>query len=336
MEDAYKNLKLLIEKKGLEKDPIKFHKSVNEIFHDIEGEFYDNFHANMWNSLPVIFDIISEEITRQIPEINNRKLKMLDIGSGTGLSTELFLKTEIGVKIEQITLLDSSLTMIEKSKERAINWNVDNIEFVKGYIDELSGQFDIILCSSLLHHIPDLTAFFAKINELQNKGGLFVHLQDPNTEAIVSEIYKKRKSRFKKSLLEQKQNNSKIAFGKKIVLILYKIKRRLLGADYINRVNKELKRQKIIRKKLTATEIWSVTDIHVENLPYSTGAGISLKMIEHCLPQYKNLYLFSYAFFGALSYELPESFQKEEQRLLEARDGYGRNMAGIWLKSDGI
>lgn len=333
MTDPYKSLRKLIDLKGKEKDPVKFHRSVNEVFHNIEAEFYDTIHVNMWESLPEIFDIISKEVLIRLPDLQYQNLKLLDIGSGTGLSTELFLQTELGKSIEHVTMLDSSSVMIAKSKQRSINWAVTSKEFINGYIEDIGDLFDIIICSSLLHHIPDLNRFLSKVGELQKTGGLFIHLQDPNALALNSPSYKER-NRIYKEFKAQKQKDERSLYVK-IVGGLYRIKKRILGTDYISRVNKELKKQHIIRKNLSASEIWSITDIHVENLPYSIGAGINLDQIDEYLKNYSQIFHFTYSFFGPLSYELPENLKNEEKKLICEGDQLGRNIAGIWTKANG-
>ncbi len=330
VDNPYNCLIPLIKKKAIETNPILFHKGVNEVFHNIEAEFYDSIHKNMWQSLPIIFEKLASKLVDLSSFNINRTLKLLDIGSGTGLSTELILNSTLGDQIKNITLLDSSYAMIEKSKQRAASWKVADVKFVTGYLDQIHDKYDIVLCSSLLHHIPDLGQFLLKISEIQNPGSYFIHLQDPNSSALQSSVYKKRNNDFKVYKTQRIKQNQTIF--NKLKARLYIFRKKLFGTDYVSRVNKELKRLNIIKKSLTASEIWSVTDIHVENLPYSVGEGISIKQIGNYLVTYQNIYNFSYSFFGPLSYELPEDLKAEENKLLFENDKFGRNIAGIWEK----
>lgn len=329
--DPFFKIRTLVDKKGQEKDVAKFHRSVNEIFHNVEANFYDKRHVNMWESLPPIFELISNKIKEAGIIPDGKKWNLLDIGSGTGLSTELFLKTNLGQYISEVTLLDSSFGMIQKSKERSKKWENVKVNFINGYIDQVDEKYNIIICSSLLHHIPDLKQFFLHISRLQEFGDVFVHLQDPNSFSLNSEIYRIRKEKFEKFRKENKiaSNLSLMNF---IRSVKKSLKSRLFGSEFINEVNKQLIINKIIYKKLTAAELWSITDIHVENLPYSIGEGVSIDMIGKDLISYSNLLCFTYSFFGRLSFELPDYLKMEEQELLKNKDMNGRNLAGIWLK----
>jgi 2-polyprenyl-3-methyl-5-hydroxy-6-metoxy-1,4-benzoquinol methylase len=321
--NAFDNLKVLINKKGKIDDPVTFQRMVNEIFHDIESVYYDGFHREMWNSLGAVFNRLSEKIY-DIGSFSGRlDLKLLDIGSGTGLSTELLLATKISERITDVTLLDSSTGMIEASRKRAASWERE-VNFINGYIEEVPVQkYDIILCCSVLHHIPDLDTFFRRLSELQSPGGLFIHLHDPNGDALKSSDYSERVKLFK-SHRSRKQLSF---FG-----ILYRLKRRVFREDFNSRVNNELLSKGVIRKRLTDKELWSVTDIHVENLPYSTREGISVSSIESFLPSYSLKYKTSYGFFGEMPDSLSGQFKELEEAFSLKDNMDGRHLAGIWVK----
>jgi 2-polyprenyl-3-methyl-5-hydroxy-6-metoxy-1,4-benzoquinol methylase len=323
--NIYDNLIPLIRKKGKIQDPEKFQRRVNEIFHNIESASYDGFHKDMWDSLAPVFDKLAEKAAETDFFSSGSDLHLLDIGCGTGLSTELLLRTKISEKIGEITLLDSSPGMIEVSKKRSEKWN-KKVNFINGYIEKVPPlKYDIILCSSVLHHIPDLKSFFAVLANLQSPGGIFIHLQDPDGDSLKSKAYTDRLAQLRQ--YRESHRKRKSLFSK-----LYNFKRKVFREDFNNRVNAELISQGVTRKKLTDKELWSVTDIRVEGLPYSTNEGITISFLKNCLGSYRLLYNTTYAFFGELSSYLPEAFKEKEAELFSAKSIEGRLLAGIWVK----
>jgi ubiquinone/menaquinone biosynthesis C-methylase UbiE len=280
----------------------------------------------MWESLGPVFAKISNHILGLNRISSLKDLNLLDIGSGSGLSTELLLRTNLSNKIKEITLLDSSSVMIEVSGKRVKQWG-KNVRFINGYIEhEQQGQYDIILCCSVLHHIPNLENFFLNISKLQNPGGMFIHLQDPSGDVVNSKEYKNRI----KELSDYKGRKTENRTFRQLV---YKWRRKLFAEDFIGRVNTELIKQGVIRKRLTERELWSITDIHVEDLPYSANDGISLSRIAKLLPGYSLTFKTSYAFFGDLSSSLPLQFQERENSLFSKDSMEGRLLAGVWIKN---
>ena len=284
---SFDSLLPLINKTGSSLSPADFHRAVNVVFHDAEAP-------------------------------------LLDIGCGTGLSTQLLLSSKLGANIQKVTLADTSPKMIEIAEARAREWNVDH-ELLNNEIADITGKYDIILICSVLHHIPDLQEFLKHVSRLQNVGGIIIHLQDPNGDAFENADYHSRISEFDE-VGKTKVNRSPFKSIKK------KIKRLIGKKDYIDQVNDELLKRNAIRSRMTAEEIWSVTDIHVEDLPFSTGKGISLEAIGTYLPEYTQLGRRSYGFFGPLKSELPAEFQSQEEKLIGENQLNGRHIAAVWQK----
>src|SRR5690606_11754623 len=56
---------------------------------------------------------------------------------------------------------------------------------------------------------------------------------------------------------------------------------RIIGRkDYIDLVNDQLLKEQVIRKRMSADEIWSVTDIHVQTKGNLTKKGISMEFLK--------------------------------------------------------
>lgn len=324
MNNSYLPLLPLIEKKGLVKDPAEFHSLVNIIFHDIEARYYDNIHREMWESLPAQYSLLADDI---LPHLRGGSaMTLLDVGCGTGLATQLLLQTSLGKKISNVNLVDTSPKMLEKAVKRSRGWG-KSTRAINSTIESLDGKYDLIIISSVLHHIPDLQVFLDNVSRLQESGGILITIQDPNGGVFENTIYKERVREY-----IDHQNSFKTGKSSLDKRIVNKIKRVLRMPTYIDKINNKLIQQGIINEALNEGELWSVTDIHVEDLPYSTGNGISKEMLLRELHMYDLRSYRTYAFFGTLSANLDEQFRQKELLLSGMNDPLGRNFCSAWQK----
>jgi 2-polyprenyl-3-methyl-5-hydroxy-6-metoxy-1,4-benzoquinol methylase len=304
-----------------------FHSRINIVFHNHEAMHYDELHKDMWESLQEQFDLLVLDL---LPGYKpNHQLKLLDVGCGTGLSTEKLLNTQLGNFIESIVLLDTSPKMLEQAKKRAVNWN-KQFELVNATCDTLTEKFDIIIVCSVLHHIPDLDAFLNKIDNLLNPNGLLIHLQDPNGDYAQDPEFKSREHQLR-HLQKFKKPIRFIDLLPKA--IKHKINLFLGRKNYIDLINDELFREKTIRHRLTADEIWSVTDIHVESEHNEYAGGISFTYLKNKLEDFTLLSHRTYGFYGALKHDLPPDLQINESKWIAENKLNGRNLGCVWLKN---
>ncbi|HEX8563105.1 MAG TPA: class I SAM-dependent methyltransferase [Flavobacterium sp.] len=321
---SLKSLLPLIKKTGSTLSPADFHSVVNVVFHDAEAPHYDAMHKGMWESLQQQMDLLVSEVIHK-GNMADQQLHLLDIGCGTGLSTQLLLNSKLGPQISKVTLADTSPMMIQIAKARATEWDIDH-ELLNCGIAQITGKYDVILICSVLHHIPDLQEFLEQVNRLQNIGGIVIHLQDPNGDAFEDPEYISRMAEFGKARCNTAKPSPLKAIKKKI--------KRFIGKkDYIDLVNDELLKRNVIKSRMTADEIWSVTDIHVEDLPFSAGKGISLELIAKHLSEYQQITRRSYGFFGPLKSELPTEYQIQEEHLIRENQLNGRHIAATWQKT---
>jgi 2-polyprenyl-3-methyl-5-hydroxy-6-metoxy-1,4-benzoquinol methylase len=317
----------LMRAKGVTISPARFHDIVNVTFHRFESRHYDTVHREMWDVLPAQFELLTNDLLdRPLPE----SLDLLDIGCGTGLSSELLLATPLGKKIAQLDLIDTSAEMLAKCRERAARWPA-LCRFVEGTVEQAPGaRYDLILTCSVLHHIPDLRGFLRNVRALQAPGGFFIHLQDPNGDCLADPDLLRRSDALRRT---RKKSVSPL---RPALRIASRIRRAITGArsnqpkNYLAEVNDALLAEGVIKIALTDEEIWSVTDIHESNLPYSTGSGISIRSLREMMPDYELVSARSYSFFGRMMNELPGSMKKEELRLIRERAMNGSKLAAAW------
>lgn len=291
MNDPYKSIIPLVELKSSLTDYKKFHQAVNKTFHNVEAKYYDEIHEEMWQNLPAQLNLLIGDLLNNSIDNEATELSLIDIGCGTGLATHLLLQTGISKKIKNITLLDTSPVMLSHALKRASGWNKTVTAF-EGEIAELDGKFDFIIISSVLHHIPDLTSFVNSVAGKLYKGGILLCIHDPLQEAISSETYKNRCSEYFNIINRRRKNIVKRIF--------YGLKRRIIHAnnpDFIGETNSILLNNNIIHTPLTEVEIWSITDIHVEGLPYASSQGISITWLQNELKQLELISYRTYSFF---------------------------------------
>lgn len=319
---SFETLLPLIKKTGSDLSPAEFQHIVNVVFHDAESEHYDAMHADMWESLQQQINLLVDDL----PKKTAYDLSMLDIGCGTGLSTQMLLDSALGISISKVTLLDTSPKMLGQALKRAKLWSKE-VEAVNATVDSVNGVFDVIIISSVLHHIPDMAAFLAHVSRLQREGGILIHLQDPNGDYMRDADFRNRIASY---VGEQKsERSSKSSWLKTIRRLISKMMGR---KTYMDRVNDRLMELGAIKSPMTSEEIWSVTDIHVEDLPFSTGSGVSIKALSQLLNDYTLISSRSYGFFGPLKSSLPIKYQLIEQQLIDERAPNGRNVSAVWIR----
>jgi ubiquinone/menaquinone biosynthesis C-methylase UbiE len=103
----------------------------------------------------------------------NSNSKVLEIGCGTGMFTEM-----LSTSGANIIAVDISPQLINKAKTRT-NWST-KVQFINKDFEncEIDGPFDIVLGSSILHHLK-VEQSLCKIYELLKVGGVLA-FAEPN------------------------------------------------------------------------------------------------------------------------------------------------------------
>jgi 2-polyprenyl-3-methyl-5-hydroxy-6-metoxy-1,4-benzoquinol methylase len=301
--------------------PSEFHAAVNVTFHRFESEHYDELHQSMWDSLPAEVNYLAEDcIAAGAPD----RIRMLDIGCGTGLATDCLLKTRLGQRVETVDLIDTSPAMLSRVKARREQWGKPG-ETMEGLVESLAGKkkYDLIITCSVLHHVPDLASFLGAVTQLQEPGGCFLHLQDPNWDYL-------NDAKLQERLAEMQQKLPDWLARLKPSRILGRLAREIKGEqgrDYISLTNEELLRQGLVKTPLATQEIYAITDIHAHD-----GAGISIEKMKPWLSEYELVSRRSYAFYGPQASELPPQQKVEEEKLSREKALNGSTVSACWKR----
>jgi len=125
----YNTLNTLINKTRITLSPKEFQEIINIIFHDVEGNYYDSIHEDMWENLQEQIDLLIEALSKN-ERFYSKKLSILDIGCGTGLGTQILLNSKFGDLVDNITFLDTSKNILKQAEEKAKNGVKKNILFL--------------------------------------------------------------------------------------------------------------------------------------------------------------------------------------------------------------
>lgn len=109
--------------------------------------------------------------TGQTPQ--REEIRILDAGCGTGVGTEYLVHLNPQASVVGI---DLSAGALKVAQERCRRSGADRVEFhhLSLYdVDQIEGQFDLINCVGVLHHLPDPIRGIQSIAKKLAPGGLF-------------------------------------------------------------------------------------------------------------------------------------------------------------------
>jgi 2-polyprenyl-3-methyl-5-hydroxy-6-metoxy-1,4-benzoquinol methylase len=135
---------------------IKQEQKYNDDAYNLWSECYDNY-PNPTVAVDELY----------FPEYWNRcsNKKILEIGCGTGRHTQKLVRNNI------VTAIDRSSGMIAIAKKKIISDKVrfSEIDFLA--LDDKENDYDIIIESLVLEHVPNLESFFCKAAVHLKEGG---------------------------------------------------------------------------------------------------------------------------------------------------------------------
>ena len=113
-----------------------------------------------------------EAIIEAIPFSKQDKLKIIDLGCGTGNLTQKIIAAYPNADVTCIDMAENMLKMVKAKLKRK-----RNVSFWLGDIRnfDYSGKYDVIVASMVLHHIDqkDKVRFYRKLYNTLSKGGVF-------------------------------------------------------------------------------------------------------------------------------------------------------------------
>ena len=139
-----------------------------------------NHKAETFDSPKNIFlaNLVCQAIEKQIDVLSNKEI--LDFGGGTGL-----LSLPLAKQAEFVTLVDISEKMLEQARLKAERQDIKNIRFLEQDLlkNPLEQEFDLIVVSRVLHHMPDLDAALSLFHQHLKEDGQLLLADFTKTEA---------------------------------------------------------------------------------------------------------------------------------------------------------
>lgn len=112
---------------------------------------------------------------------------VLDVGSGSGFDS--FIAAQLVGADGKVIGVDMTEAMLEKSRETAKKMGLEQVEFRKGFVEELpvpDNSVDIVISNGVVNLCPDKYRVFAEIFRVLKPGGrlyladIIVHKQVPD------------------------------------------------------------------------------------------------------------------------------------------------------------
>ena len=134
---------------------------------------YDfNHKAETFDSPKNIFlaNLVCQAVEKQIALLLDKEI--LDFGGGTGL-----LALPLAKQAKSVTLVDISEKMLEQAHLKSEEQGIRNLQLLEQDLlaKPLDQQFDLIIVSRVLHHMPDLDAALAMFHHhLREKGQVLI------------------------------------------------------------------------------------------------------------------------------------------------------------------
>ena len=127
-----------------------------------------NHKAETFDSPQNIFlaNLVCQAVEKQIDFLSDKEI--LDFGGGTGL-----LALPLAKQAKSVTLVDISEKMLEQARLKAEEQEIRNLKLLEQDLltNPLEQQFDIIVVSRVLHHMPDLDATLAMFRHHLRENG---------------------------------------------------------------------------------------------------------------------------------------------------------------------
>ena len=139
-----------------------------------------NHKAETFDSPKNIFlaNLVCQAVEKQIDLLSDKEI--LDFGGGTGLLTLPLAK-----QVKSVTLVDISEKMLEQARLKAEQQDIKNIQFLEQDLlkNPMEQEFDLIVVSRVLHHMPDLDEALSLFHQHLKEDGQLLIADFTKTEA---------------------------------------------------------------------------------------------------------------------------------------------------------
>ena len=120
---------------------------------------------------PIRLNYIRKAIFTYKKLLDLKHLKILDVGCGGGL-----LSIPLAKLGAQVTALDGGVNNIKIARDKALESNIDNINFICAPIEnhDDNEKYDVIICLEMIEHVDDQNMLLKKLSHILKPNGLFI------------------------------------------------------------------------------------------------------------------------------------------------------------------
>ena len=175
-----------------------------------------NHKAETFDSPKNIFlaNLVCQAVEAQIALLSDKEI--LDFGGGTGL-----VALPLAKQAKSVTHVDISEKMLEQARLKTEEQEIRNLQLLEQDLltNPLEQQFDLIVVSRVLHHIPDLDATLAMFHQ---------HLRE-NGQVLIADFVKTDTNHHGFELAELENKFDQFSFSCICSQILYSAEDLFLG-----------------------------------------------------------------------------------------------------------
>lgn len=216
-------------------------KKINQIFHEIEAEIYDERHEEiLWEKEKW------QNFSRKYLKSFKSPVTVLDVGTGTGFVPSIL--AEFLTPKDKIIMTDVSAKMLKLAEDKLSEFDCQFIfkEVDGEKIDFLANDsVNLITVNSVLHHLPKYQDFLKEADRVLRPGGIICIMHEPNKKFA--------------------QNKLLVFFSRLLGFLTNKLSRKngKTKEDLTEKINNLLEKEKILKtgEKLDAREIQSLVDV---------------------------------------------------------------------------
>ena len=147
-------------------------REANVAVHRVEAEYYELIHAEIYGKYEQERLRSNLEMVDQFVTDNRvQPKKALDVGAGTGNLTGKLL--QMGYHVTALDISAEMCKILEKNYKKYLR--SQKLVIVNSPIEEVSfdrGDFDLVACYSVLHHLPDYVGVVQRFSDFLKKGGM--------------------------------------------------------------------------------------------------------------------------------------------------------------------
>jgi ubiquinone/menaquinone biosynthesis C-methylase UbiE len=150
-------------------------KSYNRIYHDVESDFYDEIHPEIFQYEQRIWSRLTADLAGRL---RTSAPLCLDAGTGSGFVPEAFSREFPDARW---ICLDTSVEMLGRLRSRlSTRIALQPVGADCEFLPFRSGTFDLVTANSVLHHLPNVRSFLSESHRVLKRGGHLVIAHEPN------------------------------------------------------------------------------------------------------------------------------------------------------------